>query len=281
MKVFFFTYADKRPDFIPYQLKSMQHFVKDDFELIVFDNASNKQNSELIHQICKEHNITCIKVEWPLFKGKIRKLNRYAALACAYPIQWSFQKYLRNYQNTLCSIIDSDMFFINQFSVQQYMDGYNIAAVKQKRGNVNYLWNGIMFFDISKLPSIDTMDFMYGRINGFATDVGGRLYYWINENADKIKLRNIKHTSHIYHANGNMNCIPPQYVLTYNQDYKIEIYEKAILHYGSGSNWKKDPEAYHLNKSAFVFNWIDEAIAEKVKLPDYDFTINDDIWKST
>lgn len=279
MKVYFFTYADKRPDFIPYQLKSMQHFVNDDFELIVFDNAALDEDSKAIQAICKAHHLKYIRVDWPFFNGIKRKFRKYAALACAHPIQWSFHKYIKNYKNSICSIIDSDMFFINHFSVTDYMRSYNIAAVKQNRGNVNYLWNGIMFFDISKLPAVDTMDFMLGKINGFSTDVGGKLYYWINENNDNIKLRNIRYTRQICYENANMNAIPESYLNSYNQDYKIEIYEKVILHYGSGSNWKNNPVEYHKNKTEFVFNWVDDAIRQNIKLPEYDNTSIDDVWK--
>jgi len=57
MKVYFFTYADKRPDFSPHQLKSMQHFVNDDFELIIFDNAAFDEDSKAIQAICKAHHL--------------------------------------------------------------------------------------------------------------------------------------------------------------------------------------------------------------------------------
>ena len=35
MKIY--TFAEKRPDFIPLQVKALRHFLKDDFEFGVFD----------------------------------------------------------------------------------------------------------------------------------------------------------------------------------------------------------------------------------------------------
>ena len=39
-KVKIYTYADKRPDFIALQYKSIGHFLRNPFELIVFNNCS-------------------------------------------------------------------------------------------------------------------------------------------------------------------------------------------------------------------------------------------------
>ncbi len=61
----------------------MQHFVNDDFELIVFDNAALDEDSKAIQAICKAHRLNYIRVDWPFFNGIKRKFRKYAALACA------------------------------------------------------------------------------------------------------------------------------------------------------------------------------------------------------
>jgi hypothetical protein len=52
MKVKIYTYPDKRPDFILRQKKSLEFFLKDDFEYIIMNNGSSPELRGEIEKIC-------------------------------------------------------------------------------------------------------------------------------------------------------------------------------------------------------------------------------------
>jgi hypothetical protein len=45
-------------------------------------------------------------------------------------------------------------------------------------------------------------------------------------------------TSHITSANENLHVLPELARVRYHEEFRLEVYENALLHYGSGSNWK-------------------------------------------
>jgi hypothetical protein len=169
------------------------------------------------------------------------------------------------------------MFLINPLSVEEYLKGYDIAAVKQIRGQIKYLWNGLMFFDLRTLPNKDSMNFMCGKVENENVDVGGFLYYWLRKNL-KLKIKNIHHTSHIYSGNNNLNCLPKEIRDRYEENFCFEIYDKLFLHYGRGSNWDKMDKNYHQRKTDLLRFFVNQRIQDKITLPNYNFIFDPDCW---
>lgn len=257
MKVKIYTYADKRPDFIELQLKTLNFFLEDDFEYIVFNNGSNDNLRNQIQYMCKILRIKQIYVENPK--------HREPTIACAYPIQWSFHELIKHDSGCISCIIDSDMFLLKPFSIEKCMTDYSIAAVEQVRGHVTYLWNGIIFMNIDELPNKENMNFMFGNIEGENTDVGGHLYYWLKENPE-LKRKNIHNTSHICAERNNLECLPQKIVERYDSSFKYELYEHAFLHYGRGSNWDSQSADYHKRKTELLYYFLSECINGGIKL---------------
>jgi hypothetical protein len=268
--IYLYTFADKRPDFIALQYKSLKHFLKDDFRFIVFNNASSQINRLRISIVCKLIGVDCVTAE--------EQNHADACLACAVPIQWAFHK-IMSPRGGYAGIIDSDMFLVRPFSILEYLGEHNIAAVKQIRKHVKYLWNGIMFFHLDNLPAIQDMNFMHGEIDGINTDVGGFLHYWLKSNPNTIRLQNILHTSHIWSGNHNLDCLPEAIRASYNEDYRFELYEHAILHYGRGSNWDKQGIDFHKDKTKLLKKWVNGAISGTITVPDYTYVFALDCWE--
>jgi len=256
-----FTFADKRPDFIPLQYASLKHFLTDDFEYKVFNNAESHINSFNVRRLCRKHKLKCIFVE--------EQDHSEPTIACARPLQWAYDNILRNESDPI-AVIDSDMFLIEKFSIENYLAGYDVAATKQRRGHVTYLWNGIMFFNMSSLPEKHSLNFMFGAVEGQKTDVGGFLYYWMKRN-QQLKIRNIDHTSHIYSGNNNLHCLPQEIAEKYDEDFRFEIYERAFLHYGRGSNWDNMVVDYHKRKTYLLKYWVESSISGEIRIPKYDY----------
>lgn len=258
MKVKIYTFPDKRPDFIKFQKQTIDKFLKDDYEYIIVNNGSSNLLRKEIFDICLHNNIKHIYVENPD--------HRDPNIATAYPINQILDKYIKleKENETISVIMDSDMFFISDFSIVDFIGNNEISALPQSRGNVNYIWNGIVFINHSKAIDIDQFDFGYQFINGHGTDVGGNMYFYF-KNHPNCKIKNITHTSHIKSGNNNLNSLPDYISKIYDDTFCFEIIEKAILHYGRGSNWDKMTFDYHERKTKLLHYFINERLNEKIK----------------
>ena len=271
MKVKIYTYPDKRPDFILRQKKTFDAFLQDDFEYIVINNGSNEELRKEIFYICNENNITHYLIDSPNHSNP--------TIACAYPINQSLDRFIKNEKVADISvIIDSDMFFIKEFSIFDFVKDYELAAIKQIRGNVNYIWNGIVFINHKKIVDIKEFDFGFQRINNQHTDVGGNMYFYFKKHPNCL-LRNILHTSHINGANKNLKVLPKYFLKKYDIDFCFELIEKSILHYGRGSNWDGMPHDYHKRKTEFLDEFLEKSLNKEIEWSDFDFVFNHDCWK--
>lgn len=241
-KVKIYVNANKRLDFIPLQQKSFLRFLKDDFEYIIFNNADTKENNLAIKELCKELGIKCIDVEG--------NDHRHPTYAGTYPVQWSFHKYIKQETDIIAVMLDSDIFMIKEFSVNDYMNGFDVAAIPQFR-HVTYLHIGIMFFNMDTLPNKDDMNFMHGKIEGALTDGGGYLYYWLKDNPG-LRVRYIVTNGIICSKNNNLQFLPAELVKDYIDDYQFGVIEKTFLHYRRGSNWDRRSEEFHKNKTILL-----------------------------
>lgn len=159
MKIY--TCSHKRSDFLELQLASFKKHLGA-FEFIVFNNANfdlNRTHYNEIHEWCKNNNIQCIDVQKDeeliknikkidpsanIFKGDGTYAD--AGYACAYPLEWGFQKVISKVSEKIC-IIDSDMFFIKGFDFSEDL----LFVPQSKENDVLYMWNGIIFADLSKI----------------------------------------------------------------------------------------------------------------------------------
>jgi len=270
MLVKIYTYPDKRPDFILRQKKSLDVFLRDNFELIVINNGSNVQLRDEIYKICADNQITHHFVENPNHSNP--------NVACEYPIVQSMNRFICK-ENTadISVILDSDMFFIKPFSISEYLGEYELAAIKQIRKHVNYIWNGIVFINHRTIKNIEELDFSIKTIDGVPTDVGGSTYFYFKNNPN-CKLRNILHTSHIHPKNKNLHVIPHSLLDDYNIDYCFELIENSILHYGRGSNWDNNIQSYHFGKTLFLDKVLDVIYSDYTQWPDSEYVFDFDCW---
>jgi hypothetical protein len=248
MKVKLYTHAHNRPDFIPLQLRSFARFLTDDFEYLVFNNAATASDDREIRETCARLGVECIEVEE----------RNHLTVNCSHAsaLQWSFHQYLKYETECIAAILDSDMFMISDFSLNDYLDGYDLAGVSQSRGHVYYLTNDIIFFNMAALPDKDAMNFMCDKIEGVHVDVGGDLYYWLKNNPS-LRIRYIKSTGQIWSGKNNLQLLPEAILNDYDDDYKFSIVENAFLHYGRGSNWDRKSEEYHRNKTGTLIKFLE------------------------
>ncbi len=176
---------------------------------------------------------------------------------CANVVQYSLDTVGFKHDG-LVMIIDSDMFLIEQFSLQEYLSNYDLAGVPQSRQHVNYLWNGLLFFNMNSLPDKTSLNFNCGQVDGIPVDVGGHTYDYLSTHPEtRVKLI------------GHM-LIPEGYVLfeeegmPKNVRFLLEqgmcniefLIRYTFLHYRSGANWDYKPLQYHQTKTQILESFI-------------------------
>lgn len=258
-KVKIYTWADKAPEFLYTQYETIKKFVKDkDWEFIVFNNTplTATDRRKAVKKACKDLGVKCLDV-------RFRSFISGAAQICAYGIHWAYHRFFRWEKDTIHVIFDSDMFFISDFNFNEYLGDNDIAAIHQRRGELEYLWNGIVIMRGGQLPDKNNFDYRLGKINGERTDVGGKLYHWLERNPN-LKVKYIKHT---WHSNV-INALPQTIRGGYREEYKFQLIEKSVLHYRAGSNWDKRSKNYVEDKKSYFNRLMDELMNKGGQIAD-------------
>jgi hypothetical protein len=178
------TAVVNNPEFIILQYYSLYKYCKTPYEFIVFNDAksfpdfTNYTDTTIkskIEQTCKNLNIKCINIP----NDHHQYDNTDAAHRCHDSMNFILNYQLENPDQYLC--IDSDMFLIDDFDISRY-ENYDCAIVLQSRNNnkTNYFWNGLYYFDITKMQNKDKLKWDCCQdSDGYDLDVGGMMQEWL------------------------------------------------------------------------------------------------------
>jgi hypothetical protein len=249
-----FTSVVNRPDFVSLQDKLFKRFLKDDYQFHIVDDSIDNSISQQFKLICNENKFS-------YYKKPERTVRLNPAQACADTVQWTYDTIIKqNHKNDIVFFCDSDLFLIDEFNISEYMSDAIIAGLPQKRGNITYMWNGIMFFNMPQILDLD-IDFSDGVVEGEMTDVGGHTYYYFKKN--NIEMKKTDEESPIYPTHFNEIDLQNEEV---TRGYNFELHlDGKFLHYRAATNWhsnwrgSQDP----LVLKTKVFNQIIESILEE------------------
>lgn len=246
-----FTSVVNRPDFVSLQDTLFKKFLKDDYKFHIVDDAVDET-------ISKHFRIICDGIGASYYKKSKRTLDMNPAQACADTVQWTYDNIIKeNHKNDIVFFCDSDLFLIDNFDISEYMSDAIIAGLPQKRGNVTYMWNGIMFFNMPKMQNLD-IDFSDGNVEGELTDVGGHTYYYFKNN--DIQLKKTDNECPVYPTHFNDIDLQNEEV---TRGYNFELHlDGKFLHYRAATNWHtnwRGSDDPLVNKTK-VFNQIIESI---------------------
>jgi hypothetical protein len=269
------TAVVNNPKFIELQYKTLKKFVKGEFRFTVFNDSklfadfTNYGNTNLysdIREVCQKLDIKCIKIP-----NQNHMFNKDAAKRCADAYNFMLMYMLENPGKYLS--IDSDMFLISEFNVNQ-LDNYNVAIVPQFRGHIEYFWNGIFYFDTIIMKNKQFLKWNNGFYEGENTDVGGAMYQWLRlEKQRNLNLENstIYKIKHLPSLTWNSDSLPENVskkVLNFcdtdcrneKGQYFTEIYDTRWLHYRAGGNWRGEGLKVHMDLTRKLDNMINELV---------------------
>lgn len=244
-----FTAVVNRPDFVSLQDKLFKKFLKNNYQFHVVDDSIDVKIEEQFRSICELNNIE-------YYRKPISNVVMNPAQACAHTVQWTYNNLIcKNHLQDIVLFLDSDMFLIDDFDIEKYMEDTIIAGLPQTRGHVTYMWNGIMLFNMPKILD-KNIDFSEGIVDGEMTDVGGHTYWYFKNTGIEMKKTNQEFPTYPTHFND----------IDLQKDsggYDMELHlDDKFLHYRAATNWhtnwkgSQDP----LVKKTIVFNNLMESI---------------------
>ncbi len=277
-KVLIYTYSYNRPDFIEIQHATLEKYLLDDYEFIVFNDSNKPQMYDQIHQTCSKLGITCIDMPQELHFSRAPS-HRNAAI-----VNYSLKNYGIQH-NGIVTLLDSDMFLVKEFSIIEHLSDYLLSGLYQERKSeyyvVDYIWVGIAFLDMARLPNKEKIDFGIEAINGINTDTGGNTHKYLVENRGiPIRYINQRYTQeafNILHKCKCQGCLSGNYCNDTINNMKIygefddnqirfidatggdnsEFYVDAhFFHYRAGSNWDQQSSQYHSKKTSSFNDYI-------------------------
>jgi hypothetical protein len=246
-----FTSVVNRPDFVLLQNKLFQKFLKNDYQFHVVDDSIDQTISEKFDTICSENGFS-------YYKKPERTVQMNPAQACADTVQWTYDTLIKeNHKNDIVFFCDSDLFLIDEFDIVEYMNDAIIAGLPQYRGSVTYMWNGIMFFNMSMMEDLN-INFSDGVIENELTDVGGHTYYYFKKNNIQMKEMDVQYPTHYYDIELQNEEV--------TRGYNFELHlDGKFLHYRAATNWhtnwrgSEDPLTYKTK----IFNQIMKTVFEE------------------
>jgi len=246
-----FTSVVNRPDFVILQDKLFKKFLKNEYKFHIVDDSVEPEISE-------QFEIACSLNELEYYRKPPANKPMNPAQACAHTVQWTYDNIIRkNHVDDIVFFLDSDMFLIDEFDIEEYMEDAIIAGLPQVRGHVTYMWNGIMFFNMPKIEDKD-IDFSDGIVEGEMTDVGGHTYWYFLRTG--IKMKKTDEECPVYPTHYNDIELQNEEV---TRGYNVELHlDCKFLHYRAATNWhsnwkgSQDP----LSKKTEMFNKIIESV---------------------
>jgi hypothetical protein len=278
-----FTYHCNRPDFVKMQADALRHFMLDDFKLLVINDAQSDEMRTAISEASRSVGAESIITPDYLDHSDPSQV-------VGHIVTWSMQEVaLQRFNDSVVMLLEGDMFPVAPFSPLDFLSGYHIAGTPQGRRHASsgfllrYVWVGLLLVDLKDLPNKHLLNMnvaVVGDVNG---DTASAMHHFFDA-SPQVKVRRILHTSHVHQENGNLYVLPPLAQEKYHNAFRIELYERAFLHYGSASNWKIGRNLEYFNsgedfmpaKTRFVEWFVSSAIKGHLKIEPYDYVF--EVW---
>ena len=268
-KILIFTYAYNRPDFIEIQHNLFQKFLNDDYEFVVFNDASNGALVQSIDQMCGRLGLRSIRIPQeihnrPYLKRWPRENFHNPSVRNCNVVQYSLNEYGFAHDDVVW-LVDSDLFLMKEFSIRDYLKGYDLVGSKIGWG---WLWIGCLFLDMRSMPNKKTFNVNCGRVDDKPVDAGGHTILYMRNNPDAaVKLMAGYHyvggplTDVVRLTAAGFNQYDTQFLAQLPTGINIEYLESGLfLHYRGGTNWDNKSGAYHHQKTSLLQGYVNQLL---------------------
>lgn len=224
MKLKIFTTVTNQPEFASLQAQTFKEFLECDYEFHLIDDSSDNLNiSEKFKNVCQSSDI--------VYHRKPDRVTPHdPMMGCSYAVTWTYENFISKCSDDIVLFLDSDMFLLKKFNPIKYMKDKVLSGSIHIREHVNYIWNGIVMFNMPKVLSLKgNLDFSCGYVDGVLTDVGGHTYHFIKEN--QLEVDDIQPT-----YGGSYNGIELENMETF--------IDGTFFHFRGGTLWDRKADVY-------------------------------------
>lgn len=272
-KVIIATSAYNRTDFIEWQDKTFKKFVKDDYEFVVFNDARDNHICSQIEETCRRLNLRCIRFPQHLHNKPYMHREpwedyNHASVRCSNVVQYQFDTIGFNHDDIFVTL-DSDLILVRPISFREHLKDHPISSLVQSREakgkKVEYMWIGIIFMDIPKLPDVVSFNVNCGVIDGVNVDAGGYTGQYL-KNYPEITPRWVN--SHGINDPKVWGDFPEHWQNMIDHQVTF-IHDFHFAHYYAGSNWPGYSNE-EIHERTVLFNqFLDTLINEEEPSLDY------------
>jgi len=249
-RVLVITTAHNRPNFVELQQRTLQHFMLDNYEYVVFNDARIQADHDALNQKCKQLDIRCLPVPQELHDVASENRENLTSFRVSLRNCTAIQHALETIgfdHDDIVMLLDSDMFPIKPFNAHSYLQSFHLAGYKyplhRDHGSIDgHIWIGLVLIDMPHLPNRRTLNFYCGLFDGEIVDSGGHTAYYLRDN--DVRVRWFK--KELLHLVPSSPC---------------ELYmDGTFLHYAGGTNYFGASQIRVDQKTAAVKKKVAEAI---------------------
>lgn len=278
-EVLIITHSYNRPELIEWQARLFKKFLQDPYRFVVFDDSQDPRITHAIREQCVRFGLGYYKIpqeihDRPYLKRWSDEPWHSISVRCSNVIQYSLDVVGFNH-NGIVVIIDSDAFLVRPFSIEKWMEGYDLAGIPQHRDpNIEYLRNDLVFMDMRTLPNKRRLDFNCGKVDGVPVDTGGQLAVYLRENTSArvryICDMNFRLTPDIHGIlrprtdefldSAGFDKAQKRLLQNGVNDIDFICTDWPFLHYRGASNWARQSNEYHRTKTYLLVQYFEEIL---------------------
>lgn len=293
-KIRLITFHYNEPRFIEMQAKLLRKFMKDDYELIVFNDAKLPEHEIAIANICDKLGIPCHRFEqhWHLknplndyIKGLLDNpdihthldfksvdldgtvpmaaIAQQPSIRHCHVIQYALDHYGYCHDDIVV-LMDGDIFPIRPIRLRKMMAESALLGIQRliKEENIDYLWVPFIAFDPRKIPTIADLKFHADVIQGKLHDSGAHTYHFLKANPHLSVKKYLGTTSTGYYhwtsaqiRAAGFSAAEAALIKNLPWPQSVEFHlDKHLLHYGASSFELEG----HQEKTQCVMNFINK-----------------------
>jgi hypothetical protein len=244
-----FSFVFNRPDLLQRQIDCFKKFFSGNYEINVVCDYRDEKYLKEFETICSDNEVR--------FYSHKSNNNMSPSEYHGATVTWAYNEImLKDCLDDYVLIIDHDMFLIDEFSLVDYMKNYDISGALQERGDIKYVWPGLIIMDIAKVKDIE-FDFHPCIAEGQMLDTGGGTYKLLRSGL-KYKDTGIEYPDHYKDIDLHDNN------LTGGFGFEMHC-DGLFLHSRNASSWHNNFAVQDSMKSNLLYNILSDIIDDKTK----------------
>lgn len=277
-KILVFTIVFNRPEFIELQKKSFEAFLLDEYDYVVYNNASDPRIAEEIEETCRKEGVRHVRIP-----DKDRK-NFDPCTSHATALNYAIGDLVKGTPGKTL-LLENDDFLIQPISIESEMEGIDFGYkpfcwMWDPEGKwvghptIYYPHANMAFFDFATIQHSELINWYGTTIDGHKSDTGGRMYAFLHseplmrtKQIDEIASWDYRPGSGFFEGHMKKGVLPAAYIplleeLIAQLPSAVQfINHFTVLHYWVGSNWDNRDQAFHDQKFIAINTFLDRVIA--------------------